>query len=193
MPSRDARGRGRLSRNCDAASPRRDADERARVYRRPQRARRVSATCVAAPGRRSEEVGLTMPADAAATVLVATDYDPLMRLLVRVLDDAGYAVDPVADGHELLRRLRASVRPCVALLSLHRARPNSRAVLAAVAAEEALARGHGYILLTALWDALPHDLAALLQGLGGAIVPKPFDLGLLLDAVAKVAGRLAGG
>jgi hypothetical protein len=52
-----------------------------------------------------------------------------MRLLVRVLSDAGYAVESVIDGRDLLDRLRAAARPCEALLSLRRSRLDSRGVL----------------------------------------------------------------
>jgi CheY-like chemotaxis protein len=131
--------------------------------------------------------------DDPAPVVVATDDGAMRQLLVRVLGDAGYAVEPVADGEGMLHRLRAATSPCVALLSLRRSRLDSRAVLEAVAADGALARGHGYVLLTALWDALPRDLGALLQELAVAVVPKPFDLDALLDAVAQMAGRLARG
>ena len=130
------------------------------------------------------ELGYRVP------IVVAADDDALRRLLVRVLGDAGHIVEPVADGHELLHRMRASIWPCVALLSLSRSRLNSHAVLAAVAAEEALARGHGYILLTALWDALPGDYATVIRDLSVVVVPKPFDLDGLVEAVARAANRV---
>jgi CheY-like chemotaxis protein len=123
--------------------------------------------------------------------VVATDDSALMRMLGGVLGDAGHDVARVADGLELLHRLRASVHPLVVLLSLRQSRLNSRGVLATVAAERPLATSHGYVLLTALWDALPHDYATLIRDLSVTVVPKPFDLDALLETVVQVGRRLA--
>jgi DNA-binding NtrC family response regulator len=123
--------------------------------------------------------------------VVATDDVALMRMLAAVLGDAGHGVVRSADGLDLLHQLRASVHPLVVLLSLRRSRLNSRDVLAAIAAERALATSHGYVLLTALWDALPHDYATLIRDLSVTVMPKPFDIDALLETVAQVGRRLA--
>ena len=126
-----------------------------------------------------------------APVVVATDDGALMRTLAAILGDAGHDFARVADGLELLYRLRASVHPLVVLLSLRRSQLNSREVLAAIAAERALATSHGYVLLTALWDALPHDYTTVIHDLSVTVVPKPFDVDALLETVAQVRRRIS--
>lgn len=131
-----------------------------------------------------------MEIGAPTRVVVATDDSALMRTLVAILDDAGHHIVRMADGLDLVHRLRASLQPLVVLLSLRQTRLNSRAVLDVVAAERALATSHRFVLLTALWDALPHDYAALIHDLAVTVVPKPFDLDALLEAVAQAGRRL---
>jgi CheY-like chemotaxis protein len=127
---------------------------------------------------------------APACVLVATDDGVLGPLLITLLSDTGYPTLYLTNGQDALERLRSSDQPLVGLLSL-RWRPwNSLAVLKAAAADPALATRHVYILLTALWDRLPGEYAALQSTLDVTVVPKPVGMDALLAAVARAAARL---
>jgi CheY-like chemotaxis protein len=124
------------------------------------------------------------------TVLVGCDDEWMGRAFDVILGDAGYPTLRVGKGADLLGRLHSADQPCVALSSLRWPPLNSRAVLETVAADAALATRHRYVLVTALWDMLPPDYVALLQRLAVPVVPKPFDLDTLLEAVAGAAARL---
>lgn len=127
---------------------------------------------------------------APACVLVATDDGTLGPLLVTLLTDAGYPTIYSTNGQDALERLRSSDQPLVGLLSL-RWRPwSSLAVLKAIAAEPSLATRHVYILLTALWDRLPGEYAALQSTLAVTVVPKPVGMDALLAEVAQAVARL---
>jgi CheY-like chemotaxis protein len=126
-------------------------------------------------------------------VLVASDDAFLGGLLDALLTDAGYCAVQFATGAALLERLRSDAAPCVALLSLRWPPLTSRAILTTVAAEPALAARHAYILLTTRYDMLHADELALLRQLAVPVVPKPFDINTLLEAVARAVARLTGG
>jgi CheY-like chemotaxis protein len=129
---------------------------------------------------------------APACVLVATDDETLGPLLITLLNETGYPTLYVTNGQDALERLRSSNQPLVGLLSLRWSPWNSLAVLKAVAADPSLASRHAYILLTALWDRLPGEYAALLSTLAVKVVPKPVGMDALLAAVAQVAAQLQG-
>jgi CheY-like chemotaxis protein len=125
----------------------------------------------------------------APTVLVATDDRWMRQLLDAILSDAGYPTLQFGDSAGLLATLRGAGQPYIVLLSLCEPPMNNQNVLTEVAADPALATRHVYILLTAHWDMLPADFADLLSRLAVPVVPKPFALASLLDAVAHAVAR----
>jgi CheY-like chemotaxis protein len=124
------------------------------------------------------------------TVLVVDDDDAIRETLVWLLDEEGYPVAEARDGHHALDVLRSRPGPCVVLLDFQMPRLNGYGVLAAVATEPALAAGRAYILCTAQGRTLPLSFVKLLTDLGVNVLPKPFDVQDVLDAVAAAAARL---
>ncbi len=123
-------------------------------------------------------------------VVVACDDIHLGDLLDTLLRDAGYHTVLFATGATLLERLCAADQSCVVLLSLRRPPLTSVAILTAVAANPALSTHHAYILLTARHDMLPANELALLKRLAVPVVPKPFDISVLIAVVSQAAARL---
>lgn len=115
------------------------------------------------------------------TVVIVDDDDAVRDALVEVLAFDGYRVATARDGDEALRVLRATVRPCVAIVDLVMPRVDGWALLAAVGAEAAL-RDVPVICSTAGRDDPPSGCHAVLR--------KPFDATQLLAAVrAAFAAR----
>lgn len=134
--------------------------------------------------------------------IVLTEHDPqVLKLLRRLLQQAGHTVMPVPERHRLIALLRESPAPLVvvltstALLGSHltgdasteailqsvffrRVRPSVRLV------------GHPALMLTACADLLP---ALLLERLARAQVPvlhKPFECADILAGVAGCVSQL---
>ena len=123
-------------------------------------------------------------------VLIADDEDTLREALVTLLQDEGYAVQEAADGSQALDALRASPDPLVVFLDYMMPRINGGQVLEAVARDPALAGRHAIIFSTANGRALPMPVVKLLSDLSASVVPNPFEVDALLDAVADACRRL---
>lgn len=130
-----------------------------------------------------------MPPTAPA-VLVVDDDEDLRQALVDMFTVEGYAVHEAADGHEALTALRASDEPLVVLLDYMLPRLNGDGVLAEVAQDPVLAAHRAFILCTSQARTLPLAFAKLLTDLGVRLLPKPFDLDDLLEAVGQAAQRV---
>ncbi len=127
------------------------------------------------------------------THVLVVDDEPGQREMLRLLlEDAGHAVAEASTGEAALELLRTTPERTVVLLDQRMPRLDGDQVLAAVAADPALATRHAYILVTAS----PHKLRAappvVLDGLRVPVVEKPFDVDALLAAVAEAAAHLAG-
>jgi CheY-like chemotaxis protein len=127
-----------------------------------------------------------------AHVLVVDDDRYTRDALRLALEDAGHAVMEAADGESALAVLGATSDGLVVLLDQMMPKMTGLDVLHAAARDVGLARRHAYVLLTAS----PHLGRAHLDALDGqlhvALVAKPFDLDVLLEAVEQAAQRLAG-
>lgn len=128
-----------------------------------------------------------------ADVLVVDD-DPGIRHILRVvLDDAGYMVYAVGDGHAALQFLWTSPKASkgmVVILDYWMPFLDGQEVLHAIAADPMLARLHAVILVSANRDYLPRAFVELLTNLHIPIVTKPFDIDDLLTVVADAAACL---
>lgn len=138
----------------------------------------------------SSDISRDTAAAQVPTVMVGCDDEWMGRVFDAILGAAGYPTRRVGTGADLLGRLQGDGQSYVALSSLRWPPLNSRAVLEAVATDAVLATRHRYVLVTALWDMLPAGYIALLQRLDVPVVPKPFALETLLEAVAGAAARL---
>ncbi len=126
-------------------------------------------------------------------VLVASDDHLMSGLLDALLSDAGFRVELFNSGGALLERLRPAAESCVVLLSLRWPPLTSQMVLTVVGLDRVLATRHAYILLTARHDMLCADEWDLLTQLAVPVVPKPFDIDVLVQSVATAAARLQSG
>lgn len=125
-----------------------------------------------------------------AHVLVVDD-DEDIRLTMRTLleDVGGHTVLEAANGMHGLQQLRASEQRLVVLLDVLMPGLDGIDVLRAVATDEQLATRHAYLLVSASPVATPPDIPVSLK-LGLDVVPKPFDIANLLEAVAQANHRI---
>lgn len=125
------------------------------------------------------------------TRVLVVDDDPEIRESMRLmLEGEGYSVREAPDGLAALDILNASTLPLVVLLDLRMPRLDGEGLLRAVAHDSYLATSHTYLLLTANFLAVSPALAAILAQLHSPVVPKPFDLDVLLELVHQAACRL---
>lgn len=128
-----------------------------------------------------------------AHVLIVDDDEDIRISMRAALEDVGgHTVLEAADGRAALDVLRASERPLVVLLDLLMPRLDGIGVLEAVAADETLATRHAYVLVSVSRRATSLEFPASLA-LAVPIVPKPYDIDALLDAVAQASSRVNGG
>jgi CheY-like chemotaxis protein len=126
--------------------------------------------------------------------VLVVDDDPDVRETLRwALHEEGYGVCEAADGVHALAVLRFSVRPLVTVLDYRLPGMTGGEVLAAVAADPQVAGRHTFVLVTADQQDLPPSLVLWADRQGIRILSKPFDVEVLLAAVAEAAGRLRGG
>jgi len=109
-------------------------------------------------------------------VLVVEDDDAVCEILTDLLDAAGYAVNPAANGREALGHLRSGLLPCLILLDL------MMPVMDGFEFREQqlsnpLWAGIPVVVLTALIESA--RAAATLGAV--AVIAKPFNIGELLE------------
>ena len=119
-----------------------------------------------------------------ATVLVVDDEPLIAMALEAALEDAGYAVATAANGRQGLERLAEAPRPDLVLLDMMMPVMNGPAMLAAMAADPALA-GIPVVVLSSL----PEGAIRARVGEGvAAILLKPCTAEQVLDAIARALG-----
>jgi CheY-like chemotaxis protein len=96
-----------------------------------------------------------------------------------------------ADGRQVLERLRTTPQPLVAVLDQVMPALSGEEVLSAVAKDRRLRRRHAFVLMSAA----PHlsrrmRLMRVLTQLAVQRIAKPFDIDVLLDAVAQATRRV---
>jgi CheY-like chemotaxis protein len=123
-------------------------------------------------------------------VLIVDDDAAIRQTLRSALEDEAYGVLEARDGLAALGTLRESVAPLIALLDLRMPVMDGMRLLRVVDEDKALARRHRFIIVTANQDSLKPDDYALLDRFSAPVIPKPFDLDELLNAVEMAAIRL---
>jgi CheY-like chemotaxis protein len=137
---------------------------------------------------------LSVRSTATTTPILVAEDDELLRHTLRLLfEEEGYAVLEAADGRQVLELLRTSPQPLVVVLDLLMATFSGEEVLYAVATDRRLRRRHAFVLVTAA----PHlsrrlRLMRVLTQLAIQRIAKPFDIDVLLDAVAQATRRVLG-
>jgi CheY-like chemotaxis protein len=125
------------------------------------------------------------------SVLVADDDAAIRRMQLEILSLEGYPVVTAEHGGPALDRMRASSVPLLVLLGLNMPGVDGEAVLQAVAADPALAARHRIILNTGdTKRATTGSVAQLRQQLDVPLLPRPFTMDQLLDAVAQAAAGM---
>jgi CheY-like chemotaxis protein len=123
--------------------------------------------------------------------VLVVDDDPTFRsILSTAMRWAGYRVETTDDGGPALRLLRATPEPMVVTLDIGMRQHGGIEVLEAVAADEALARRHGLVVVTGAVGVAQHGrVRDLRDQLQVPLIEKPFDLRHLLDTVRQIEQR----
>ena len=118
---------------------------------------------------------------AAQDILVVDDEDSITSLLAEVLMDAGYQVRVAHDGAGALLAIQESL-PALVLMDI---------AMPVMTGDEVLRhlRGHGYRLLPVVMMSAGHQLHPMLREGATAVIPKPFDIDVVLDIVTSALGR----
>jgi CheY-like chemotaxis protein len=124
---------------------------------------------------------------------VADDDDAIREALRLVLEDAGYPVVEATMATDALAHLQAATRSHVVLLDWML--PDITASLLQTIEQETTSgslRQHGIVLLTAAHPSrLSDEERRLIAATCLGTLTKPFDIGVLLDAVKRAATRLS--
>lgn len=123
-------------------------------------------------------------------ILIVDDDRSIRATLRAVLEDEEYKVLEADNGQTALALLQATYGPLVVLLDLRMPGLDGAGVLEAVAADQRLATCNAYILITANSHSIPDATARLLEQLDVPVVPKPFDLDILLETVMQAAVKI---
>ncbi len=125
-----------------------------------------------------------------ADVLIADDDDDLRETLRVFLEDEGHHVTETSTGQTTLDALRHANTGRIALLNLAMPDLDGVEVLRIVQADKTLARRHVYVVLSAssgeMWD----NAQALITGLSGFMVRKPFDIDDFSQVIKQAEQRL---
>lgn len=126
--------------------------------------------------------------------VVVVELDVALRGSLRdVLVDAGHydvvEVTTTADALEYLAT--CPERAVVVCSNVHPNHHQTAAFIADVMADQRLMEQHQYLLLSSNPASISPDLRAHLAQLDAPILPKPFDMDVLLAAVCAAATRLA--
>lgn len=122
--------------------------------------------------------------------LIVDDDTGIRELIADVLESEGYAVELAADGLRALERLRANTRRMVVLLDIMMPGLDGVQVLETVAADDILARRHGFVVMTASSPYANDALMRLAHLFRAPVLTKPFSIETLLSSMSAVAARL---
>jgi two-component system response regulator MprA len=114
----------------------------------------------------------------------------IRELLGQVLESEGYTVELAADGQLALDRLRAAPGRMVVLLDVMMPVLDGVRVLETVAADDTLARRHGFVVMTASAQSPDGSLLRLARQFDAPVLTKPFSIETMLTCMGSVAGRL---
>jgi CheY-like chemotaxis protein len=134
----------------------------------------------------------SVPSTAPTIPILVAEADELLRQTLRDLfAEEGYTVLEAADGRQVLEMLRTSPQPLVVVLDQIMPALSGEEVLSAVAKDRRLRRRHAFVVVSAA----PHlsrrlRLMRLLTQLAVQRIAKPFDIDVLLDAVAQATRRV---
>ncbi|HEU5441745.1 MAG TPA: response regulator [Ktedonobacterales bacterium] len=124
-----------------------------------------------------------------ARILVVEDDASTRGALRAGLEDVGHEVCEATNGAEALAKLQVEPAPLVVLMDLHMPGVSGFDLLRLVEEEPMRGSGHAYVLLSADDASIP-VVRALRSTTVVAALAKPYDLDVLLGAIAEAARML---
>jgi DNA-binding NtrC family response regulator len=125
-----------------------------------------------------------------ARVLVVDEDVDVREALRLLLEDAGYLVLEAADAAAGVALLRTCRDGLVVLFDERGAGPRGDSLFVAASAEASLLKRHAYVCLTTSVTRLEPALHILFIAWSVPVLPKPFDLDVLLGTVSEAESRL---
>ena len=127
---------------------------------------------------------------AIATVCVIEDDEGIRDIVRDLLTDEGYAVIEAATGLEGKQILDASAERLIVVLDYRLPALDGCDLLETVAQDEDLRERHTFIMMSASPAKTVEDCEEAIDELNVPIVPKPFDIDELVEAVRQAEERL---
>ena len=127
---------------------------------------------------------------AAATVCVIEDDEGIRDIVRDLLTDEGYNVIEAATGLEGKQILEASAGRLIVILDYRLPALDGCDLLEIVAQDEDLRERHTFIMMSASPAKTVEDCEEAIDELDVPIVPKPFDIDKLVEAVRQAQMRL---
>ena len=124
-------------------------------------------------------------------VCVVEDDAAIRETLCMLLEEEGYRVLDAATGSQGLALLQGSRERLVVLLDHKLPELDGCDLLDIVAQDEMLRSRHAFILVTASPKRAEADCGETLEELDAPVLPKPFGIDEVLDAVANAMQRIA--
>jgi CheY-like chemotaxis protein len=126
------------------------------------------------------------------TCVGVIEADAGIRQVVRLLlEDAGYAVVEAHDGLSGLALLQGSVEPLVAVIDHRLPRLDGCDLLDLVMSDETLRQRHVYVFMTTDPRGAVDGCGEALEELAVPLLPKPFHIDELVEAIHAAGQRLA--
>lgn len=126
-----------------------------------------------------------------STVLVVDDEQDILQTVEIILTEEGYTVVTAPGGNRALELVRLMSGHVVVLFDRAMPEGDGLYLLKEVADDEVLTGRHAYICMTATpRHRIAPEFTALMEWLGVALIAKPFDIDILVNAVADAHQRL---
>lgn len=113
-------------------------------------------------------------------VLVVDDEAPIVQLLIEMLNDAGFDVQPAYDGRSALQLLQRGLRPNVIISDMMMPGLDGWALYQWVRQEIGL--NVPFVLMSAGRPKVPTNADPLMR-----FIPKPFNVGEVIDTIEQLA------
>lgn len=126
-----------------------------------------------------------------AQVLIVDDEATIRKTLRFLLEDEGYAVEEATDGIEGIEKLRASTVPMVVVLDYMMPGHSGGEIICALATDALLRGEHRFLMMTAQPSRLTPEQRQAREQLEIPLLRKPFELGVILRAIADAAERVS--
>jgi CheY-like chemotaxis protein len=126
----------------------------------------------------------------APRVLVVEDDQDIRHSVRLALEDAGYRVTEAGDGLAAIEYIHKNPEPLVMVLDLMMPKLDGTGVIGVIAGDRHLVARLRIVIMTAGQRTQPLAFSGLLTALNISVIPKPFELDDLLDAVRAAAAQL---